>query len=56
MTRRTSTIARRIVATVAVAGSIAVALVVGPAAQNGWSGGGGDGNWPKPTARSINVK
>ena len=43
--RRSSTVIRRVIASVALAGSIAVAMIAGPA-QDGWSAGGGDGNWP----------
>ncbi len=53
MSRRTSKMARRLAATMAIAGTLALSVIVGPS-QTGWSAGGGDGNWPKPTARSIN--
>ncbi len=53
MSRRTSKMARRVAATMALAGTFALSLVVG-AGQPASSAGGGDGNWPKPTmARHI---
>lgn len=52
MAKSSSKMARRLAATLALAGTFALAMVVGPA-QAGGSAGGGDGNWPRAQAFSM---